>query len=326
MMKPNPGHNAVFFILLIGLFSSALASPKQAIWIDTDPACGIAKTDDVDDCWALLMALRSKELEIRGISTTFGNVNGERSYRTAIELSQRFRNEGSMPGIYRGADSAINPRLAKDSEASNALAKALENESLTLIALGPLTNIATLIQKHPKYLANIKQVIAIAGQRPEPLLGFYPGNSQLIHLHDFNFRKDVAAFDIVLQSSVPITLVPYEVAAKISIQADDLTILGKGGPQSRWLGEISKPWLEFWNTSLKTEGFYPFDSLAIGLLTLPSLFTCENIPIKVQHKRAFFVKSRDNLLVSHDFKEKRYVKYCHDIDQTFKSKMIKKLI
>ena len=53
-----------------------LARAGQAVWIDSDPACGHAKTDDVDDCWALLLGLRSNELEIRGISTLFGNGSG----------------------------------------------------------------------------------------------------------------------------------------------------------------------------------------------------------------------------------------------------------
>ncbi len=49
----------------------AMSSLLQAepVWIDTDPACGISRTSDVDDCWALHLALRSPELEIRGIST-----------------------------------------------------------------------------------------------------------------------------------------------------------------------------------------------------------------------------------------------------------------
>jgi hypothetical protein len=47
-----------------------------AVWIDTDAACGKGRMDDVDDCWALGAALRSPELAIRGVSTTFGNVEG----------------------------------------------------------------------------------------------------------------------------------------------------------------------------------------------------------------------------------------------------------
>ena len=313
-------------ILLWGGPSVAQVYPKQAVWIDSDPACGLAKTDDVDDCWAIYMAMRSDRLGIQGISTLFGNTSGANSFLTAKQLIQRLGSEELMPNIYRGADEALNPGIPKTNEASDAMAQALANGPLTIIAVGPLTNVADLIQKHPEYLANIKRVIAIAGQRPDPGFGFYPGTSQIFHLHDLNFRKDVAAFDVLLSSSVPVTLVPYEIAAKISIQSNDLRLLDNGGSQSRWLSKISKPWLRFWNTQLQAKGFYPFDSLAIGVMTYPSLFTCENIQAKIQHKPALFTSSRDNLIVSRDFNEKRDVEYCHDIDQIFKSVLLNELL
>jgi len=301
-----------------------VACAGQAVWIDTDPACGHEKTNDVDDCWALLLALKSDELEIRGISTLFGNSSGEKSYQTATELIQRFAYKKATPNIHRGADRPLNLRKPKMNDASLALATALAKEPLTLIALGPLTNIATLILNHPEKLKNIKQVIAVAGQRPESGLGFYPGRSRLLHLHDLNFRKDTTAFDVVLNSAVPVTLVPYEIASKITINQDDLKQLSSGGIQSQWLAKVSKPWLEFWKTSLQTDGFYPFDSLAVGLLIVPDLFTCENIPAKIDHKRSIFVTSRDKLLVSRDFSVKRLVSYCHNIEQRFKYKLIER--
>lgn len=313
-------------ILLCSAMPVVQADPNQAVWIDSDPACGHAQTDDVDDCWAILLAMRSSTLEIRGISTLFGNGSGTKSYITATNLVNRFGKEGQIPSIFRGADETLDSSALKRNEASDAMARALSNESLTIIALGPLTNIATLILQYPEHVANIKRVIAIAGQRPEPGLGFYPGTSRIFHLHDLNFRKDVAAFDVLLQSNIPVTLVPYEVAAKISIESTDLAILEKGSFESRWLSETSKPWLQFWNNKLGVKGFYPFDSLAIGVLTWPSLFDCELIPAKIQHKRSFFVTSRDNLLVSHVFNENRYVEYCHGIDQNFKMELIKKFL
>jgi len=324
-MWHNIKHSFLLFALLFGFFTIHVAAAQQAVWIDTDPACGHANTDDVDDCWALLLALRSNELEIRGISTLFGNGSGEKSYDTAKELIQRFTRKNEMPSIHRGADSAIDLREPKSNGASHALAIALAKEPLTLIALGPLSNIATLILNNPEQAVNIRQIIAIAGQRSEPELGFYPGSSRLLHLHDLNFRKDVVAFDVILHSSIPITLVPYEVAEKISIQPSDLALLHKGEHQAKWLANISQPWLNFWQTSLQSDGFYPFDSLAVGLLIMPDLFTCEKIPAKIQHNRALFVSSRDYLLISHNFSEQRLVSYCHNIKQTFKHKLIERL-
>ncbi len=198
---------AVILILLCSVMSAARAGPDHVVWIDSDSACGHAKTDDVDDCWAILLAMRSTALEILGISTVFGNGSGEKSYLTATQLVERFGKEGLAPMIFRGADKSIDLSAPKRNEASDAMARTLSNKPLTIIALGPLTNVATLILQYPEHLANIKQVIAIAGQRPEPGLGFYPGTSRLFHLHDLNFRKDVAAFDVLLQSNIPVTLV-----------------------------------------------------------------------------------------------------------------------
>jgi inosine-uridine nucleoside N-ribohydrolase len=312
---------SAFIITLLLLFSVETVSAEHAVWIDADPACGHRTTDDVDDCWALLLALNSKELDVRGISTLYGNVGANDSYAAMLYLSRKFEFVSPSPAIYRGAEKPLNRRKPKFNSASSALAEALESDYLTLIALGPLTNIATLILDHPESLAHIKQVIAVAGQRPEPGLGFYPGKSRLLHMHDFNFRKDVESFEVLLRSSLQITLVPFEVAKKISIKRDDLVMLEKGNEESQWLSKISMPWLEFWKTSLKSEGFHPFDSLAVGYLIWPELFTCEKIPVEIQRIPSFFTTSRDRLLVSQEFDEKRYVEYCHDIKQEFKQSM-----
>ena len=186
-MKLRSHYTVVFILaLFFGLLQPQTALAGQAIWIDTDPACGNAVTDDVDDCWALLMALRSR----------------------------------------------------------------------TLVALGPLTNFATLVLLHPEKMSNVKQVIAIAGRRAESRPVFYPGDSRLFHLHDLNLQKDSTAFSVILESSIPIPLVPYEVASKVSITSKDLDQLSSGGSVSGWLASISRPWLRFWNSRLKSDGFF----------------------------------------------------------------------
>lgn len=324
----SPYHYAFAFIsaLFIGLFQPHHAQANQAIWIDTDPACGNAVTDDVDDCWALLMALRSRKLDIRGVSTSFGNVGGEEAHDVAVRLMQRYGASTKKPALFRGADVALDPSRPASTEATEAMAKALTKEPLTMVALGPLTNIATLILLHPEKMSNVKQVIAIAGQRPHSRPIFFPGNSRLFHLHDLNLQEDSTAFSVILKSSIPITLVPYEVASKVSITSKDLDQLSSGGLESSWLARISRPWLRFWNSSLKSEGFFPFDSLAIGVLTMPSLFSCDRIPAKLKHKRSLFVSSRDSLLVSHSYRNERAVTYCFNVEREFKSRLLETLI
>lgn len=66
-------------------FKPSWNASKLSTWIDTDPACGQGATNDVDDCWALMMALRSPECALRGISTTFSNTKGD----TALQVARQ---------------------------------------------------------------------------------------------------------------------------------------------------------------------------------------------------------------------------------------------
>ncbi len=81
-------------LLLCGFGLGAVSEPSFAaegaaeirpepVWIDTDPACGLKSSDDVDDCWAIAQALTSPELEVVGIGTVFGNVDEGRAFSCA---------------------------------------------------------------------------------------------------------------------------------------------------------------------------------------------------------------------------------------------------
>jgi len=316
----------IFVFVFALMICSGLAVAVENVWIDTDPACDHAKTNDVDDCWALLMALGASELSISGISTVFGNEVGKITYNTAQQIVHRFAPEKLAQHIFRGADEKLDSNTSQATDSTSALAKALKEKPLTILALGPLTNVANLLLAHPELTGNIKHIIAVAGQRPDDKLGFYPGESKLLHLHDMNFRKDVTAFDVILSSSIPLTLIPYEIAIKISINPDDLNRLSSGDEKAKWLASISYPWLGFWQSSLHTEGFSPFDSLAVGYLLIPELYTCEEIAVAIQHKRSLFVASRDKLIVDNKLQSTRHTTYCYDIDPGFKEKLIKYLL
>jgi purine nucleosidase len=318
----------VTFILasLILLFIPPPAEPsdKVPVWIDTDPACGRSDTDDVDDCWALLMALRSPELSIRGISTVYGNVDGGTAFATATSVVKRFSDNrkaaSNQPHVYRGSNEK---GQTSATDATVALAKALLKEQFTIIAIGPLTNIATLIKKYPDLVPNIKGIVAIAGNRPGQRR-FFLGNNRLIHFHDLNFRKDADAYDIVLTSGVPLVLIPFEVANKVTINQEDLTRLTSAGGAAQWLAETSDGWMRFWEDTLGMDGFHPFDSLAVGYVTTPSHFTCEVIPARIKRRRSRFV-IRHELEVSHNFRNASTVTYCFDINSQFKIRMIDQL-
>jgi purine nucleosidase len=256
------------------------ANGKVPVWIDTDPACGTGQTVDVDDCWALLAAARFPTLDVRGISTVFGNMEGPRVDAFARQVVARLF-EGStagraevFPGRTTKGESAWLP-----TPASRALAAALEREPLTILALGPLTNIATLIQNRPDLLNRIARIVVVAGKQPGQL--FHPGRQWWFHFGDFNIAQDPRAAEVVLYSGARVTLVPFDLATNVTITAADLQRLRAGDAPAHWIADVSRPWLAFWERMLGQEGFYPFDVLAVAYIALPEYFTCRTTRARI---------------------------------------------
>jgi len=314
-------------LVLAGIILMAFepSHAKQPVWIDSDPACGFKWNTDVDDCWAILFALNTKTIDIRGISTVFGNVRGDISYKTLETLKQQVDTD-SINTIYRGASDPYEPNSTVVNEASKAIANVLKEKSLTIIALGPLTNIASLIVDYPESIINIKQIIAVAGQRPDSGGAFFPTKLNIFHMHDINFRKDIAAFKIILASNIPLKLIPYELAQKVAINTADLDELSQGINQVKWLADVSRDWLRFWKIAMRRDGFFPFHSLAVGSLIFSSLFKCEHISAQIETKPSLFVKSRDRLVVSNELGSSRMVEYCYDVESEIKYRMMQNFV
>jgi inosine-uridine nucleoside N-ribohydrolase len=295
---------------------------KLPVWIDTDPACGRGATNDVDDCWALMMALRSPELTIRGISTTFGNTKGDTAFQVARQAIGHLGGTNRTP-IYEGSHMRGSPEW-KSTQASAAIASRLHREKLTIIAQGPLTNIATVIIDDPDLVKNIDRIIMVAGKRPGDL--FHPGQQWWFHFRDFNIRKDTPAAKIVLDSGIPLVLIPFELATKVTITRSDLDKLGSGDEAAQWLRQVSQPWMSFWEDRLHKQGFHPFDALAVGYVTMPDLFGCEISPARIGF--SLFLEPfglGHDLEVAPDIRGSQ-VYYCSDVDPQFKDRLIDRLM
>ena len=297
------------------------------VWIDTDPACGVGTTADVDDCWALLAAARSPELEVRGISTVFGNQDGRKVHRFAEDIVARLaeaRRVTTGPlDVYVGSTTRGDSAWPA-TPASHALASALEEERLVIIALGPLTNIATLIKTHPELTARIERIVLVGGKRPGQL--FHPGHQWWFHFGDFNISQDPDAAEIVLRSGVPITLVPFELATKLVVTESDLERLRAGDGAARWLSDVSEPWLSFWNTMLGKPGFHPFDVLAVAYAAMPEHFRCKRTPARIGFNLFLepFGMGRD-LEVSEETRG-AIVTDCYDLDPAVKDLVVIRLL
>jgi inosine-uridine nucleoside N-ribohydrolase len=271
-----------------------VALPRR-VWIDTDAACGHARTADPDDCLAILLLARSPAVELVGISTVFGNAPLEVTDRTARELAALLQREGVQVPVYRGAARPVDQaptdrvRLATEIEtpAQSALARAMAGGPLTIISLGPLTNLELTLRRRPALAAGVR-LVGVMGRRPGHL--FHPteghGAGAILFGHgpvfrDLNLVEDPAAAAAVLARRIPTTLIPYEVARDVSVGGADLDRMAAAGSASAWVAGQARQWLEFWRTDVGLAGFYPFDAVAAMYVATPELFSCARVSASV---------------------------------------------
>ena len=197
---------------MIGSLLFTLALAQEHVWVDTDP--GRFSDDNV----AVVMLVRSPEkVRIEGISTVSGNVwskEGVDNIRATLtllnktipvrlgaqnplvhtmEMSQR---EGPLE--FAGAFGMPRPPFERRVEtAMEGLLPAIEkaNGNLTIVAIGPLTNLAQILIRRPYLGTRIKQIVIMGGNIDAP------GNST--KAAEFNFWFDPEAASIVLNSTIP---------------------------------------------------------------------------------------------------------------------------
>ena len=268
----------------IRLRDGAEAAKTLPVWIDADPAYG-EPLRDTDDVFALLQAFGSPELDVRGVSIVHGNM---RRFGRSVERTRELvcLHASEQVPVYPGAWGPSD--LGKETPASRTLASALEDEHLAILALGPLTTVATVLLKRPDLHDQVGRVVAVAGRRPgehlRPNGGLIP-RGPLMTFSDMNFESDPEAFRILLDSRVDVTLVPYEACAQVTFGPDDLRRLEEAGALPRWLARKARGWLSLWTHLIGTDAFFPFDTLAVGVLAAPGLVRCEsNFSATIQHE------------------------------------------
>ena len=319
---------AVAAVIAFSALASAVAAPSVTVWIDADTAVGVPDRD-VDDGVALLQAFHSPELRVAGVSIVFGNTDLGRAWPIGQSIVRRFGPAGL--GVHRGAAGA--GELGVETDASRALARALERERLTVLALGPVTNVATVLKNHPELGARIDRIVAVAGRRPGQR--FTTGTRNTNGHRDFNFEEDPEAFRVLLSSAVPVTLAPFEISSKVWITADDLEALSRGSAGARWIAPAARDWLALWKRTFDVDGFNPFDTLAIARVTSPSLLSCDTLPARIEtlpddatekRMQGTTVKEKPYLIVSSSVPQPaRLVEYCHGVSSSFKSDLLARL-
>ena len=284
----------------------------EHLWIDTDLAIGYERPEgggyaDVDDGFAIAQLLNSIPKRVKGISTVFGNTTLENAYHLTRAFLE-FYPQLEVPA-FKGANGMLQSGNPEQTDAVDALARALQNHKMTILAIGPLSNIATLLFLHPAAAENIAEIVMVAGRQSEND-HFFVGDNAL-PFPDFNFELDPVAFQIVAQSSIPITLCPFEISSKVWIRDEDLDQLSRGNDISGFIAGKSRPWLANWKEFGST-GFNPFDAIASHYLLYPQDVQMKKLKARVEYHPDDTVreKSYKPYLIC-DNKWGRAVNYCY---------------
>jgi pyrimidine-specific ribonucleoside hydrolase len=257
--------------------------------IDTDPG--------VDDALALLLAMRSPELKIEAITPVAGNVPLELTLPNALRLVE-IAGRTDIP-IAAGARAPLMRRLVTASyvHGENGLGGAVFPEpttkpvatpaselilqivrkypgEVTLIPIGPLTNVATALNSDPELAGMIRGLTMMGGS----LSG---GN--ITPAAEFNVYVDPEAARIVFQSGIPITMVGLDVTRRTSLTEDHVrTLEAVQNPVSQAAGKIGRNAINLHRERGFLAGPNMHDSLAVAGFLDPAILKLQDYYVDVE--------------------------------------------
>jgi inosine-uridine nucleoside N-ribohydrolase len=259
----------------------AQSSPlPEKVIIDTDIG------DDIDDAFAIALALRSPELQILGISTTFGDTE------TRAKLLDRFLAEVGHPEIPVAAGVPSTPKgtftqrryaerghFAKSSHpaAATFLLDQIRRYpgQITLIAIGPLMNVGAAIDKDPATFRKLKRIIIMGGsvKRGYGDLGFGPPQPPQ---PEWNILNDIPSAQKLFAARVPLFVMPLDSTQLKMDEVKRAFLFSQGTPLTDALTLLYHQWGQETPTL--------FDPMTIAFLVNPSLCPVQPMHIRVDEK------------------------------------------
>ncbi len=266
-------------------------APRKII-IDTDPG--------QDDAVAILLALASREeLDVLGITAVAGNVPlalTQRNARIVCELAGR-----PDMRVFAGADAPIHRALVTaehvhgktgldgppvpdpdmDLQAQNAVDFIIETlmehppGTVTLVPIGPLTNIALAFEKAPEIVPRVAEIVLMGGAY------FEVGN--ITPAAEFNIYVDPEAAEIVFKSGVPLVVMPLDVTHKALTSRARVEAFRAMGTET---GRMVAAWTDFFERfdmeKYGSEGAPLHDPCTIAYLLKPDLFSGRHINVAIE--------------------------------------------
>jgi purine nucleosidase len=263
--------------------------PPKRIIFDTDPG--------IDDSLAILLALASPELRIEGISVVHGNCSVDQALSNALGVLELVG--VSNISVARGFDlPLVQPSLLAPETHGNAgigyatlpatTARSVAQHSvdfliekimsapgeISLVCIGPLTNVAVALRKEPRIIQAVREAIVMGGAIR------HQGNTT--PLAEFNVFVDPHAAHMVYHSGMPITLVPLDVTYQCALTGSDVARLQRiDSPITRFIADATRFYMEYHGEYQQIDGCIINDPLALALAFAPGLCDYEEHAVDV---------------------------------------------
>lgn len=269
--------------------------PRRVV-IDTDPG--------VDDALAIAIALASPELDVTLLTTVFGNAATDITTRNALGLLA-LADRACIPVLsgavrplvtsYHGAvpqvhghdglgDNDLLERVSlpapKDTAAALGLVDAAKRAHadgvpVTIVTLGPLTNLALALALDPNFDTRVARVVTMGGN------AFAPGNAT--PTAEANMMNDPEAADRVLGARWPVTMIGLDVTHRVNLTG---TMIDTIAAADTFGGRIAREGLplyqSFFERTNGIDGIFAHDPSVIAWLLDPDLFSTRALPIRVE--------------------------------------------
>lgn len=276
----------------------------KRIVIDCDPGNGIAGAN-VDDGLALALALAADSIKLELITIVAGNTPRDTGFQVAHQLMQELNQ--SIPVVKGAAQALLEPAAPWREQLDNNVRKQgllslwdnlpplppLNDHSaphaaqaigelvcknpgeITVVAIGPLTNIAHTIQLYPDFARSVAEIVIMGG--------VFQLDS---YLKDTNFAVDPEAAKIVIESGANITLAPLDVTTQTLLTHQDLDKLQSfANPLADFIVRTSRPWMDYSIQTRQLAGCWIHDVLCVAKLIDESIVTSSPYIVDVSTAR-----------------------------------------
>jgi purine nucleosidase len=307
------------------------------IILDTDPG--------IDDALALLLALASPEVKLEAITTVTGNVHVDLTTRNALSLltlAERtdipVARGSASPLLTQPVDAAhvhgdngvggvVLPAPTIQPVAQHAVDLLIDRildapGVITLVAVGPLTNLALAVRREPGIAQKVREVVIMGGAL------LVPGN--VTPAAEFNIYADPHAAHIVLHAGWPVRLVSLDVTTRVLMTREQIAALAQqGGNVKTTIQQMMAYYFDVFAPSSGAEHFQMHDPLCLASAFAPDLITWEPAYVDVElvgsltrgETVAYFKPStqrKPNVLASVDVKAGRFLDlFLERIGRTF---------